>query len=65
VTDVSRGPASFRRSDLTKAVQAVVKAGLEVRGVRVYPGGQIELLIQNCDAETAVSLTETSEWDNI
>jgi hypothetical protein len=42
---VSRGQHTFRQSDLTRAVKAVVKAGLEVARVTVDIEGQITVII--------------------
>ena len=39
-----RRPSAFRQSDLTKAVKAVVAAGLRVAGVKVTADGHIEVV---------------------
>jgi hypothetical protein len=41
---VTRTAASFRQADLTRAARAMTKAGLTVRGARISPSGEIEVL---------------------
>ena len=62
---MSRGQHSFRQSDLTRAVRAVVKAGLEVARVIVDSNGQINVIIAKSDGELADQGKEGNEWDRI
>ena len=55
-----RGPCSFRQRDVTAAVRAVVKAGVEVTGVRIAPDGNIVVSV----ARGPDAIPE-NEWDNI
>jgi hypothetical protein len=41
---MTRRPPAFRQSDLTRAVRAVVAAGLRVAGVKVSAQGDIEVV---------------------
>jgi hypothetical protein len=61
---MSRRPSSFRQRDLTRAVKAVVAAGLRVAGVKVSAQGDIEVVtgdegVQDSPAQGG------NEWDRI
>jgi hypothetical protein len=57
---MSRRPSAFRQSDLTKAVKAVVAAGLEVAGVEVDKAGKI-VVIAGKFAE-AIQTNDLDAW---
>jgi hypothetical protein len=61
---VTRRSASFRQRDLTRAVKAVIAAGLHVAGVKVSVQGDIEVVIGDDTAEDSAS-REVNEWDRI
>jgi hypothetical protein len=56
---MTRRPSAFRQSDLTKAVKAVIAAGLHVAGVKVSTQGDIEVVT---DDEKAHELTPLDRW---
>jgi hypothetical protein len=61
---MSRRQAAFRQSDLTKAVKAVIAAGLHVACVKVRAQGDIEVVtgderMQDSPAHGG------NEWDSI
>ena len=59
---MSRRPSSFRQRDLTRAVKAVVAAGLRV--VSVKGGAQgFEILTSNEEKKTVQNPLATNEWD--
>jgi len=55
-----RRPSPFRQSDLTKAVKAVIAAGLRVAGVKVSAEGHIEVVT----GEEKEARRE-NEWDRL
>jgi len=61
---VTRRPSAFRQSDLTRAVKAVVAAGLHVVGVKVSAQGDIEVVTGDGRAQDS-SAREVNEWDRV
>ena len=61
---MSRQPSSFRQRDLTRAIKAVVAAGLHVAGVKVSAQGDIEVVTG--EGKTQGPSTEgENEWDRV
>jgi hypothetical protein len=54
-----RAPSHFRQQDVTKAVRAVLAAGLPVSGVRVDSTGAIAISTDEPKGNAA----EGNEWD--
>jgi hypothetical protein len=61
---VTRRPPAFRQSDLTRAVKAVIAAGLHVAGVKVSVQGDIEVVTSDARAQDSPS-REGNEWDRV
>jgi hypothetical protein len=61
---MSRRPSSFRQCDLTRAVKAVIAAGLHVAGVKVSARGDIEVVTGDDKAQDS-STQEVNEWDRV
>ena len=61
---MSRRPSAFRQSDLTRAVKAVIAAGLHVAGVKVSAQGDIEIVTGEDRAQDSGS-REGNEWDAV
>jgi len=59
---VPRGPCAFKQSDITKAVRAVVAAGIEVARVEVDKAGKIIVVAGEAD-KTEVS--ERNSWNTL
>jgi hypothetical protein len=55
---MSRGPYSFKQRDMTRAVKAVVTAGLAVARVEVDKDGKIVIV-----PGTPEATTESGAWD--
>ena len=61
---MTRRPSSFRQRDLTRAVKAVISAGLRVAGVKVSAQGDIEVV--TADERTQDSAAQGgNEWDRL
>jgi hypothetical protein len=59
---MSRGPSTFKQSDVTKAVKAVVAAGVDVARVEVDKEGRIVVVAGKPVPEAGRG---GNEWDRI
>ena len=59
---MSRGPSTFRQRDLTRAVKAVIAAGLRVVGVNVGADGKIEVVTSG-EEKAGGNSPVANEWD--
>jgi hypothetical protein len=57
---MSRRQAAFRQSDVTKAVRAVIAAGLRVIRVKIGADGRIEVMTS--DGQD-LAKNEKNDWD--
>jgi hypothetical protein len=60
----SRPRSAFRQRDVTRAVKAVIAAGLHVAGVKVSARGDIEVLTNEAEAQNPPTQGE-NEWDRL
>ena len=61
---MGRAPSTFRQRDLTRAVKAVIAAGLHIAGIKVSAQGDIEVVTGDERAQDS-SLREVNEWDRV
>jgi hypothetical protein len=61
---MSRGPSTFRQRDLTRAVKAVIAAGLHVAGVKVSAQGEIEIVTGDEQMQDSPP-QGGNEWDRV
>ena len=59
---MSRGPCTFKQRDITKAVKAVVAAGVQIERVEVDKDGKIIIVTATQPMESAGSASR-NEWD--
>jgi hypothetical protein len=59
---MARGPCTFKQSDVTKVVKAVVAAGVGVVRVEVNKDGRIVVFTDKLPPE---AVSEDTEWDRI
>jgi hypothetical protein len=62
---MSRAPATFRQTDVTKALKAAVAAGLRVTGFEIDPQGKIRVVIDRTEAQDSTGAREANEWDRV
>jgi hypothetical protein len=61
---MTRPSSSFRQRDLTRAVKAVIGAGLRVAGVKVNAKGDIEVVTADERAQGSAA-QGGNEWDRL
>jgi hypothetical protein len=60
---MARAPCTFRQQDVTRAVKAVVAAGVGIARVEIDKTGKITIIA--LDAEPREGREEANEWDCI
>jgi hypothetical protein len=61
---MARAPSTFRQQDVTRAVKAVMAAGLRVAGVKVSAQGDIEVVTGDERAQD-LPAQGGNEWDRV
>jgi hypothetical protein len=60
---VTRRPSAFRQRDLSRAIKAVIAAGLHVAGVKVSAGGDIQVVTgESAVQDSAPQDNEVETW---
>jgi len=63
---MARGPCTFRQQDVTRAVKAVVAAGMTLRRIEIDKNGKIVLDVSDGQAEGASGFQiQDNEWDTV
>jgi hypothetical protein len=62
---MSRGPHTFRQGDVTRAVKAVVAAGVGVLRVEVDRAGRIVVVTGKLEENPTPANGDANEWDRI
>ena len=60
-----RAPASIRQSDVTRAVRAVVAAGVDIGRVEIDKTGKIVIVAADATTGQLGESTEGNEWDRV
>ena len=58
-----RAPSTFRQQDVTRAVKAVVSAGVDIARVEIDKAGTIRIITLKADPNGQAK--EANEWDSI
>ena len=61
---MARAPSTFRQRDVTRAVKAVVAAGVDIARVEIDKAGTIRIITQSSE-QNGQGREEVNEWDSI
>jgi len=61
---MARGPCTFKQADVTRALIAAKKAGIEVRRIRVSKDGTIEIDTGKPESERRCN-ADGNPWDEV
>jgi hypothetical protein len=61
---MSRARQHFRQNDVTKAIKAAVKAGLQVARVEIMPDGRLIVIAGTSEPAQDVDHS-ANEWDSV
>ena len=61
---MSRGPVTFKQSDLTRAIKAFLAAGLEVARAEIFKDGRIIIVPGEPTTIAVAGAPDRNEWDD-
>jgi hypothetical protein len=61
---MARAPSTFRQGDVTRAVKAVVAAGVDIARVEIDKAGRITIITLKAEPN-GQGREEANEWDSI
>jgi len=62
---MARAPSTFRQGDVTRAVKAVVAAGVDIARVEIDKAGKITIITLKAEPEPNGQCREKNEWDDV
>ena len=62
---MARTPSTFRQADVTRAVRAVVAAGVGIARVEIDKIGKIVIVAADATSGQLGESTEGNEWDRV
>lgn len=62
---MARGPSTFKKQDVTRALRATIAAGVEVARVEIDKDGKIVLVTGKAADPIAEQRPEANEWDGV
>jgi hypothetical protein len=62
---MSRGPQTFKQSDVTRALKATVKAGIAVERVEIDKNGKIVVVAGSPEDAADGEKPGINEWDKV
>jgi hypothetical protein len=62
---MSRIPSTFRQADVTKAVKAVVAAGVDIARIEIDAAGKIVIVTGKPETQDNEPRAGSNEWDSV
>jgi hypothetical protein len=62
---MTRGPATFRQRDLTRALKATVAAGIEVAGIEIGKDGKMVIVAVKSEELLDEAANDVNPWNEV